>query len=195
MKPLVFASSNLGKISELRGLFGEEAHVQSLADYPQIGTIDETASTFEGNAELKARAVVRATAQWALADDSGLVVDALDGRPGVFSARYAPTEAERIDKLLGELQKAPASRRTARFVCVLCLASPKGEVFFARGACEGSIGFEPRGSNGFGYDPVFVLPSGRTLAELSEDEKSKVSHRGNAFRQMRPLLISLLNSE
>lgn len=191
MKDLVFATSNKGKLVELQGLVGGDVHVRSLKDYPELGEIPETADTFEGNSELKARAVAKATGLWALADDSGLSVDALGGRPGVYSARYAPTDAERIAKLLAELKDVPDERRTARFVCSLCLCSPSGEVRFTRGTCEGRIGHVPKGAHGFGYDPIFVLPDGRTLAELTHDQKSGLSHRGQAFRLMVPSLQRL----
>jgi XTP/dITP diphosphohydrolase len=184
MKTLVFASSNAGKIKELQALLGEDWVVKSAKDFPEIPEVDEDADTFEGNSAKKARTFAKATGLWALADDSGLVVDALDGRPGVYSARYAPTEAERIEKLLAELKDVPAEKRTARFVCVLCLASPGGEEFFTRGTCEGAIGFERKGTHGFGYDPVFLLPGGKTMSELPRDEKSALSHRGHAFRAM-----------
>jgi XTP/dITP diphosphohydrolase len=188
MNELVFATSNRGKLVELEGLVGARLSVRSLKDFPELGEIAETADTFEGNAELKAVAVAKGTGRWALADDSGLVVDALGGRPGVYSARYAPTDAERIAKLLAELKDVPPPARTARFVCALCLASPSGAVVFRRGTCEGSIGFAPKGSHGFGYDPIFVLPDGRTLAELTHEQKSGLSHRGQAFRLMVPTL-------
>ncbi|MDP3231818.1 MAG: RdgB/HAM1 family non-canonical purine NTP pyrophosphatase [Myxococcales bacterium] len=192
MKDLVFATSNRGKLVELQGLVGAGVVIQSLVDFPQIGEIPETADTFEGNAELKARAVATATGRWALADDSGLVVDALGGRPGVYSARYAPTDGERIAKLLAELSAVPDEKRTARFVCSLCLCGPAGEVVFTRGTCEGRIGHGPRGAHGFGYDPIFELPDGHTLAELTHDQKSGLSHRGHAFRLMVPELKARL---
>lgn len=192
MKGLVFATSNRGKLVELQGLVGAALPIQSLADFPSIGEIDETADTFEGNAELKARAVARATGRWALADDSGLVVDALQGRPGVRSARYAPTDRERIEKLLAELDGVATELRTARFVCSLCLCSPAQEVRFTRGTCEGRVGRAPRGAHGFGYDPIFELSDGHTLAELTHEEKSGLSHRGQAFRLMVPHLQALL---
>ncbi len=186
MKTLVFASSNPGKVHELKGLLGAEWTVKSAADFPDVPDIVEDAPSFEGNAAKKAHAFAKACGTWALADDSGLVVDALGGAPGVHSARYAPTADERIARLLKELEgKSP---RTARFVCVLCLASPDGEEFFARGECEGEIGVERRGAQGFGYDPVFLLPSGRTMAELSREEKAAISHRGRAFVELLPKL-------
>jgi XTP/dITP diphosphohydrolase len=190
VKTLVFATGNPGKVKELEALLGPGWQVKTAKDFPHLPEVVEDADTFEGNAEKKARAFAEATGLPALADDSGLVVDALNGRPGVHSARYAPTESERIDKLLAELAQVPDERRTARFVCVLALVTPAG-VRFTRGACEGVIGHERRGANGFGYDPVFVLPSGQTMAELSRDEKSTVSHRGHAFRAMREVLEAL----
>lgn len=190
MRQLVFASSNAGKIKELEALLGQGWSVKSAKDFPEIPEVVEDAETFEGNAAKKARAFAKATGLWALADDSGLVVDALGGRPGVYSARYAATESQRIDKLLAELKEVPAQRRTARFVCVLCLASPTGEERFTRGSCEGAIAFERKGAHGFGYDPVFQLPTGKTMSELTGDEKSALSHRGHAFRAMLPLIVS-----
>jgi XTP/dITP diphosphohydrolase len=152
--------------------------------------VDEDQPTFEGNAEKKARACAAASGLLSLADDSGLCVDALDGRPGVKSARYAPgDDRARIDKLLGELRDVEA--RAASFRCALSLALPGGEVFTEVGRCDGRIGRAPRGANGFGYDPVFVLGDGRTMAELSQEEKSRVSHRADAFRRMKPRLVAL----
>ena len=190
MREVVFASSNAGKIKELQALLGDGWVVKSAKDFPHIPEVIEDADTFEGNSAKKAHAFAKATGLWALADDSGLVVDALDGRPGVYSARYAPTETERIEKLLRELADVPAPKRTARFKCVLCLASPSGEERFTTGTCEGVIGFETKGTHGFGYDPIFVLPSGKTMSELTRDEKSALSHRGHAFRAMLPQLIA-----
>ncbi|MDP2272031.1 MAG: RdgB/HAM1 family non-canonical purine NTP pyrophosphatase [Archangium sp.] len=190
MRTVVFASSNAGKLRELQALLGEGWLVKSAQDFPEIPEVDEDADTFEGNAAKKARTFAKATGLWALADDSGLVVDALGGRPGVYSARYAPTEPERIEKLLAELKDVPPAKRTARFVCVLCLASPSGEERFTRGTCEGVIGLTRKGTHGFGYDPVFELPNGKTMSELTRDEKSALSHRGHAVRAMLPQLIA-----
>ena len=190
MRTVVFASSNAGKIKELQALLGEDWLVKSAKDFPEIPEVDEDADTFEGNSAKKAHTFAKATGLWALADDSGLVVDALDGRPGVYSARYAATEPERIEKLLRELKDVPAQERTARFVCVLCLASPSQEAFFTRGTCEGTIGFERKGTHGFGYDPIFELPGGKTMSELTGEEKSALSHRGHAFRAMLPRLLT-----
>ncbi|MCC6334612.1 MAG: RdgB/HAM1 family non-canonical purine NTP pyrophosphatase [Myxococcales bacterium] len=185
MRTLVFATANLGKKEELEALLGPGWLVRSAADFPKLPEVEEDQPTFEGNAAKKAHAFAKATGLMALADDSGLCVDALEGRPGVFSARYAPgTDGDRIAKLLGELGDVPAGQRTARFVCALCLATPDGKETFTRGTCEGRIIGTPRGTHGFGYDPIFELPHGKTMAELTRDEKSAVSHRGAAFRAL-----------
>jgi XTP/dITP diphosphohydrolase len=197
MKPrLLFATTNPGKLRELRGLVGDAVEVLALSDLPPVPEPVEDGATFEENAEKKARAYADATGLPALADDSGLCVDALGGRPGVHSARYAEgSDKARYEKLLGELSGVPDDERTAAFMCALCLALPRGgRAVIEVGRCEGRIGHEPRGSHGFGYDPVFVLPQreGRTLAELTSEEKSGLSHRGVAFRKMRPHLLALV---
>jgi XTP/dITP diphosphohydrolase len=159
----------------------------------------EDGETFRDNALIKARAVCRATHMVSLADDSGLEVDALGGRPGVRSARFAhehATDAENNAKLLLELEAVPDAQRSARFRCVLALVTPSNDTpSTVDGVCEGSIAREPRGSGGFGYDPLFIVAGegGRTLAELSEEEKNRVSHRGKAMRALRPLLVELVN--
>ncbi|WNG49482.1 RdgB/HAM1 family non-canonical purine NTP pyrophosphatase [Archangium minus] len=194
MKPrLLFATTNKGKLRELRGLVGDVVEVLALSDLPPIPEPVEDGVTFEENAELKARAYAEATGLPALADDSGLCVDALDGRPGVYSARYAEgSDKDRYEKLLGELSGVPDEKRTAAFVCALCLALPgKGRALIEVGRCEGRIGHAPRGSHGFGYDPVFVLPGGKSMAELTSEEKAGISHRGVAFQKMKPHLLAL----
>jgi XTP/dITP diphosphohydrolase len=195
MKPrLLFATTNAGKLKELRGLVGGAVEVVSLKDLPPVPEPVEDGETFEANAEKKARAYAQATGLPSLADDSGLCVDALGGRPGVHSARYAPgDDRARYEKLLGELTGVPEERRTASFRCALCLALPEGKTHLEVGRCEGRIlTGGPRGAHGFGYDPVFFIPAlGKTMAELSPEEKAKVSHRGEAFRKIRPVLLAL----
>jgi XTP/dITP diphosphohydrolase len=194
MKPrLLFATTNEGKLRELRKLVGDAVEVVSLKDLPPVPEPVEDGETFEVNAEKKARAYAEATGLPALADDSGLCVDALGGRPGVHSARYAEgDDRARFEKLLGELAGVPEERRTASFRCALCLAWPGGERRIEVGRCEGRILTGPRGEHGFGYDPVFFIPAlGKTMAELTPEEKSGVSHRGEAFRKMRPALLGL----
>ena len=187
---LFFATRNAGKLRELRDLVGPLFEIQSLADFPDLPEIDESESTFEGNAGLKALAGAKATGMAALADDSGLRVDALGGRPGVRSARYAPgPDAARIEKLLAEMAGVPEPSRGAEFQCALCLALPDGASVTETGRCRGRIALLPRGAHGFGYDPIFFLPElGRTMAELAPEEKSRISHRGRAWSRMLPKL-------
>lgn len=194
MKPrLFFATTNAGKLKELRLLVGDAVEVVSLKDLPPIPEPEEKGPTFEAIAEQKAWDYVKASGLPSLADDSGLCVDALGGRPGIHSARYAPgDDRARYLKLLGELEGVPEERRTASFQCALCLAIPGKPARVEVGRCEGRILTAPRGTNGFGYDPVFYVPSlGKTIAELLPEEKAAVSHRGQAFRKMLPALLAL----
>jgi XTP/dITP diphosphohydrolase len=190
---LLFATRNRGKLHELRQLVGGGLEVVSLEDFGSLPEVEETGDTFEANAKAKALAYARSTGLPALADDSGLCVDALGGRPGVYSARYAPgTDANRVAKLLQEMEGVPEGQRAAAFRCALCLALPTGWHVLESGECRGQIGRMPRGENGFGYDPVFVLPElGCTMAELSAEEKGKFSHRGRAMARMKPHLHRL----
>lgn len=183
----VIATHNQKKLKELSRILkplGIEA--VTAADLGiKLEEVEETGSTFEENAELKAAAACRQTGLPAVADDSGLQVDALNGAPGVFSARYAgegATDADRYNKLLLEMSGIPDEKRSARFVSAICCVFPSGDKVYARGECEGKIGYEPKGENGFGYDPLFVVSDGRTYAQLSDEEKDAISHRGNALR-------------
>lgn len=186
-KRLLVATHNMGKLAELRELLrGVPFELVSLSDVGIEMDVDETGETLEENAELKATTYARLSGLTTLADDSGLEVDALGGAPGVHSARYAgpgATDADRISKMLNNLTPHPQPW-TARFRCVIAIASPDGEIELHGGACEGIIISEPRGENGFGYDPAFLFPeSNRTMAELSDAEKNAVSHRGIAARK------------
>jgi XTP/dITP diphosphohydrolase len=198
---IVLATSNEGKVLELRQLLGR-LPVQLITAADVLGrefTVPENGDTFDANAITKATAVCQATGLVALADDSGLEVEALGGRPGVRSARFAhdrATDAENNAELLRALEEVEL--RTARFRCVLALASPwSAEVRLAEGRCEGSIARTPRGSGGFGYDPLFVVEEaqGRAMAELTEDEKNTVSHRARAVRALEPVLRELLDEQ
>lgn len=190
MKKIVIASNNKGKIAEFKQLF-EPNHIKvlSLADLPvDVGDIEETGDTFHKNAQIKAEAVARIIDVPVIADDSGLVVDELGGRPGVYSARYAgePTDdVKNYEKLLTEMANVAAENRSARFVAVLALARPGGQTVFFEGHCEGSIAFEARGEFGFGYDPVFI-PDGfdKTMAQLDQTTKNKISHRFHALEKL-----------
>ena len=191
MKKLILATTNLGKVRELRSLLEQSEWAQRLelltpADWPEpLPSVEETGTTFAENARLKAVTLARATGLPALADDSGLCVDALGGEPGLHSARWAgenATDADRNALLLERLDGISTEKRTAHYVCVVSLAWPDGRSVEAEGTCQGWIGSEPRGNNGFGYDPLFCVPSyERTVAELTAGEKGKISHRAAAL--------------
>ena len=185
---LLVATRNRGKLRELASLLSDvPMRLVSLDEAGVDGEVEETGATFEENAVLKATAYARASGLTTLADDSGLEVDALGGEPGVRSARYAGAgadDAARVRRLLRNLRETPAGRRQARFRCAIAVASLNGPVRTFAGVCEGTIADAPRGRNGFGYDPVFLFPeTGRTMAELSDEEKDAVSHRGMAVRR------------
>jgi len=186
---VVLATRNAGKIAELEALLaGSGVHVLGLDAFPEIGEIEETGLTFAENAALKARTVAQATGLVALADDSGLMVDALGGAPGVYSARYSgenATDATNNAKLLETLSGLPEAGRGCRFVSVVAAHAPSGAEILAEGRWEGRVLTSPRGSGGFGYDPLFLdLELGRTAAELSRADKNARSHRGRALRAL-----------
>ncbi len=193
---ILIATNNAGKLREIRDILeGLSVRLVSLGDSAVLPEPVENAATFEGNAELKALHYARLSGCWALADDSGLEVDALGGRPGVRSARYAgPSRDDDANnaKLLRALQHVPPSRRTARFRCVVALADTGGVLATASGTLEGVIVEEARGCNGFGYDPHFFVPAvGMTAAEMPPEQKNQISHRGQAFRAIRPAIERL----
>lgn len=170
----------------LRGLPYE---ILSLASHPDAPDVEETGETFKENAILKATEYARFTGELTLADDSGLEVDALEGAPGVYSSRFAPTDAERNAKLLKLMENVPDDRRTARFRCVIAIVEPNGRIETTEGTVEGVIAHEPKGEHGFGYDPVFYVPElGKTMAELTSAEKNAISHRGKALEKAKKLL-------
>ncbi len=195
---LVLASANRKKVIELRTLL-EPLGVEliGLDQFPHLPPVEETGDTFAANAAIKAIAAATGTGLWALADDSGLQVDALNGRPGVYSARYAGpgcTDADNNEKLLGELANVPDEQRGAGFVCHLAIADPTGAIRLSvDGRCRGRIISQRRGTHGFGYDPLFLVPEyHRTFAELSLTVKSQLSHRARAFAALTPKLRALI---
>ncbi len=195
MRTLLLATTNRGKLRELEKILGEHFQVvlRTALDFPEIRPPEENGSTFEDNARLKALYYAERTGLACVADDSGLVVDALGGRPGVFSARYAATDAERISRLLEEMRDVHDERRTARFVCAAAFAvpgSPPQLIALERGELEGSIAHEARGTHGFGFDPVFFVSELNChLAEVPAEVKNTVSHRARAFAKLAPHLI------
>lgn len=196
---LILASNNDHKLSEFRQLADELGfEIVSQREAGCCFEVDETGTTFEENAYLKAIAVTRFSGLPAIADDSGLVVDALNGEPGIYSARYGPghdaPSSARNEYLLKKMESVPDGERSARFVCCICCTFPNGDVIRARGECEGYILREPVGEGGFGYDPIFhPLCRECGFAELSAEEKNAVSHRGNALRKLKPLLEEYFN--
>lgn len=190
---IVVASKNKGKIREIRQIYADLPI--SIVELPDLPEILEDGATFAENARKKAVFTARHTGHWALADDSGLEVDALGGAPGVHSARWSGAGDEaNNDKLLAELAGVPPPARTARYRAVVVVADPEGRIVAeAEGTCEGRIGFERRGTGGFGYDPLFIVPSyGCTMAELPPDVKNAMSHRGQALRKLREPLTRAL---
>lgn len=188
---LVFASKNKGKIREVEHLLSTIG-IQ-ISTVPDDFDVIENGKTFLENAIIKATEAAKVTCCDALADDSGLIVDALDGRPGVLSSRYAENDTARINKILHEMSDVPDEKRSARFVCAIALVSPEGKpLFSAQGKCEGTIIKTPKGSDGFGYDPIFLVKQlGCTMAEIPLDIKNSISHRAVALNK----LLSWLSSE
>lgn len=189
-KALLIATTNPGKLHEYRELLADlPVRWLALTDVG-LGEIEaaETGQTYLDNALMKAREYAGYAHLPTLADDSGVEVDALGGAPGIYSARYGPTAPERIARLLAALEGVPDEKRAARFVCATVLILPDGVTVSAEGVVEGRIGYAPCGANGFGYDPIFVLPDGRTMAELPTEEKGALSHRGRALARIAPIL-------
>ncbi|NOY53440.1 MAG: XTP/dITP diphosphatase [Deltaproteobacteria bacterium] len=200
MMDVIVASRNPNKVEEIRQILtGSNLRIISMDDIPSLPDVREDGLTFEENARKKALEIAKLTGRLTLADDSGLVVDALNGRPGVYSARYSDPDAtpeKNNAKLLEELREVPMKRRTARFVCVIAIARPSGKVDLAEGRCEGLIATELRGSQGFGYDPLFVIPEREmSFAELGTEEKNKISHRSIALQKAAKIILGLPEQE
>lgn len=187
-RPLILASSSPGKWREFNAFFQAHAPAWELRRMPSEIEVEETGTTFAENALLKARAVAKSLGEWAIADDSGLAVEALGGVPGIHSARYAPKDAARIERLLREMEGIP--NRRATFHCAIALVDPQGVVHaLVEGVCSGEILTQPRGEGGFGYDPLFWVPEvGLTFAEMSPAQKEAIGHRGRALRALKAQL-------
>ena len=197
MNRIIFATGNAGKMKEIREILGDmDAQILSMKEAGIKTDIVEDGTTFEENAQIKARAVAQFTKDIVLADDSGLEVDYLNKEPGVYSARYMGEDTSYTIKnqaILDRLKGVPKEKRTARFVCAIAAAMPNGDVLVTRETIEGYIGEKPAGSNGFGYDPILWLPEyGKTSAELTMEEKNRISHRGKALERMKDALKEAL---
>jgi len=191
---LLLATNNRGKVREYQSLLGNiPFRLVTPADEGITTVVAETGKTFQENAGLKAETLAAESRLFTIADDSGLEVDALGGVPGVLSARYAgenATDADRIDYLLSKMKDVPEGERSARFKCVIALAEPGGKTEYFSGECRGFITLQPAGKEGFGYDPVFFVPElGKTMAEISPEEKNRISHRAKAVEKARRYLI------
>ncbi|PUB15091.1 XTP/dITP diphosphatase [Paenisporosarcina sp. OV554] len=197
MKQVIIATKNKGKAKDFEAIFNPYGfEVLTLHDVAQDMDVEETGTTFAENAILKAEALAEHLQTFVIADDSGLEIDALDGAPGVYSARYAgldKSDEANIEKVLTELAHVDDNKRTARFCCAIALAGPNMETKTAFGTCEGVIAHDRKGINGFGYDPIFYVPAlGKMMAELQPKEKAAISHRGNAIKKIEEELPNLL---
>ena len=200
MKKVIFATGNEGKMKEIREILGDlDIELLSLKDAGIHADIVEDGKTFEENAQIKAKAIMEMTGALVLADDSGLEVDALDKEPGIYSARYMGHDTSyhiKNQNIIDRLEGKVGEERSARFVCAIAAAFPDGRVLIARGTMEGRIGYEEKGKNGFGYDPIFYLPEYQCYsAELSLEEKNELSHRGKALRLMKERLHESFNCQ
>ncbi|MDX8359382.1 MULTISPECIES: XTP/dITP diphosphatase [Bacillaceae] len=200
MNQVLIATKNMGKVNEFKSMLEPKGiEVQSLFDINEPIDIEETGQTFAENAIIKAEAVANRFHTIVIADDSGLAVDALDGRPGVYSARYAGEHKDdqaNLEKVLQELEGVPTHKRTGRFHCALAIAFPKGETHVVEGTCEGRITDTPVGQNGFGYDPIFyVEEKEKTMAQLSKQEKNEMSHRAIALKKLSHLWSEIFADE
>ncbi len=204
MKKILVASTNPGKLKEFKEMLAGDIEWVSLKDFPNVSEIQEDGKTFTENARKKALGYAKQTGLWTLADDSGLVIDALGGRPGVQSARFSGEQEtnrglldhKNMAKVLNLLQGVPIERRTCRFICHLCLAGPEKILIKTEGKLEGIIAEQESGENGFGYDPIFFVPElNKTVAQMTSQEKNAISHRGNAIRKLKPLIEKLVKNE
>jgi len=201
MRKILVATTNPGKLAEISAMLDLDVDWAGLADFPNVNEVKEDGQTFAENARKKALGYAKQTGLWTIADDSGLVVDALCGQPGVKSARFSGAkdkertllDHKNMAKALKLLEKVPREKRTARFVCCLCLANDEKVLIETEGKLEGIIAEKEIGTNGFGYDPIFFVPKlKKSVAQLTREEKNVISHRGNAIRKLKPQLGKLL---
>lgn len=197
MLEIIIATENLGKLKEIKEIL-DNSNIKILTkeDFPQLPKVEEDGKTFQENALKKAGKISEYTGKVCLADDSGLEIDYLKGKPGIYSSRWGNNDEERISKVLNLLENVPENKRNAKFVCVLVLAFPDGRKYMVKEECSGKISFIPRGKFGFGYDPIFLIPEyNQTFAELGDKIKNQISHRGKALRRMIKIINKLVISE
>ena len=186
MLEILIATNNLGKVREIKDILdSRQIKILNMKDFPNLPKIEEDGKTYQENAFKKARKTLEYADKICLADDSGLEIDYLKGKPGIYSSRWGNSDEERINKVLKLLEGVPIDKRKAKFVCVAVLVFPDGKTYMVKEECKGLIGFQPKGENGFGYDPIFLVPEyNKTFAELGDKIKNQISHRGKAMRKM-----------
>ncbi len=197
MLEILIATNNLGKVKEIKDILDSpEIKILTMKDFPPLPKIEEDGKTYQENAFKKARKVSEYTGKICLADDSGLEIDYLKGKPGIYSSRWGNSDEERINKVLRLLENVPKNKRNAKFVCVVVLVFTDGKIYMVKEECKGSIIFNPKGEQGFGYDPIFLVPEyDKTFAELGDKIKNQISHRGKAMRRMINIINELIVSE
>ena len=186
MLEILIATNNLGKVKEIKDILDSpEIKILNMKNFPTLPKVEEDGKTYQENASKKARKISEYTGKICLADDSGLEIDYLKGKPGIYSSRWGNSDEERINKVLKLLDDVPINKRNAKFVCVVVLVFPNGKTYMVKEECKGSITFNPKGEHGFGYDPIFLIPEyDKTFAELGDKIKNQISHRGKAMRRM-----------
>ena len=197
MLEILIATNNLGKVREIKDILdGRQIKILTMKDFPHLPKIEEDGKTYQENAFKKARKISEYTGKICLADDSGLEIDYLKGKPGIYSSRWGNSDKERIKKVLKLLENVPINKRNAKFVCVVVLVFTDGKTYMVKEECNGIIGFQPKGEHGFGYDPIFLVPEyEKTFAELGDKIKNRISHRGKAMRRMIDIINNLVVSE
>jgi len=193
MLEILIATNNLGKVKEIKDILDSpEIKILTMKDFPHLPKIVEDGKTYQENAFKKARKISEHTGKICLADDSGLEIDYLKGKPGIYSSRWGNSDEERINKVLKLLENVPINKRNAKFVCVAMLFFPDGKRYTVKEECKGSIEFMPKGEHGFGYDPIFLVPEyDKTFAELGDKIKNQISHRGKAMRKIANIINEL----
>jgi len=197
MLEILIATNNLGKVKEIKDILdGRQIKILTIKDFPHLPKIEEDGKTYQENAFKKARKISEYTGKICLADDSGLEIDYLKGKPGIYSSRWGNSDEERINKVLKLLENVSINKRNAKFVCVTVLVFPDGKTYMVKEECKGVIGFQPKGEHGFGYDPIFLVPEyEKTFAELGGKIKNQISHRGKAMRRMINIINKIVVSE
>ena len=190
MLEILIATNNLGKVKEIKDILNSpEIKILTIKDFPDLPRVEEDGKNYQENAFKKARKISEYTGKICLADDSGLEIDYLKGKPGIYSSRWGNSDEERINKVLKLLKNVPKNKRNAKFVCAAVLVFPDGKTYMVKEECKGSITFKPKGTHGFGYDPIFLVPEyNKTFAELGDEIKNRISHRGKAMRKMAEII-------